>query len=224
MNIEVALIIFPLCVSITLQDYCGDSVVGSGFVVGGSRIKRGQWPFIAALFRSQNEEYFCGGTIISHKHVMTAAHCIHPKYGKSLESKDLVVHLGRYNISRKNESDSTVSKVVEITVHPDWDQNTVRYDADIAILQLEASQELSNFVKIICWPTQDDAPIGEGIVVGWGYSEQTNFSKVEDIAKQTALKAVSNEFCFLHRREFTTLSSNRTFCAGGDGECFTFIY
>lgn len=58
------------------SELCGDSVVGSGFVVGGSAIKRGQWPFIAALFRNDNKKYFCGGTIISTRHVITAGEYI----------------------------------------------------------------------------------------------------------------------------------------------------
>ena len=218
MKFTVVLIVFPLCFTISLQASCGDSTTVSGLVVGGTQIKRGQWPFIAALFRSKTEEYFCGGTIISYKHVITAAHCVHPKYTEDpLEPSDLLVHLGRYNISRKNETDAVVSKVVKITIHPDWDQNVINYDADIAILQLEDSLRLSNFVKIVCWSSENAVKIGEGIVVGWGFSEHTNFKKVEDIARQAVINAVSNEFCFLHRREFTILSSNRTFCAGGEG-------
>lgn len=94
----------------------------------------------------------------------------------------------------------------------------------MGILQLKDSLDTSsNFIKIVCWPTQDDVWISQGIVVGWGFSEETNFSKVQDIAKQVTLHPVTNEFCFLHRREFTILSSNRTFCAGGDGEFTVFL-
>lgn len=80
MKLLVALIIFPLFITTSLQDICGDSLVGTGLIVGGSTIKRGQWPFIVALFRSKTEKYFCGGTIISMKHIITAAHCISPKH------------------------------------------------------------------------------------------------------------------------------------------------
>lgn len=59
--------------------------------------------------------------------------------------------------------------------------------------------------------------------VGWGASETTDFKKVEPMAKQTRVVAVSNEYCFLSVRELTVLSSNRTFCAGSNGKK-SFIY
>lgn len=217
MKFEVVFGIFSILVPLSLQDLCGDSVVSSGLVVGGTRIKRGQWPFLAALFKSKTGDFFCGATLISLKHVITAAHCLHPKYiENSLEPSDVLVHLGRYNISKESEEESTITKVAEITIHPEWDPKKTSYDADIAVLQLETLQRSSNFIKVVCWPDQDTIKVEEGIVVGWGYSENTDFLRAEDIARQAAVTPVSNEFCFLHHREFTILSSNRTFCAGGD--------
>jgi len=221
MKIEVVFAIFSMLILPSLQNICGNSTFNSELVVrvgGGSTIERGEWPFIAALFRKGTGEYFCGGTLISLKHVITAAHCVQQKYhDKPLEPSDVLVHLGRYNISKKSEVGSTISNVAEITIHPEWDPFTNNYDADIAVLQLETLQETSDFIKVVCWPDQDKIKVDEGIVVGWGFSENTNFSRAEDIAKQATLTPVSNEFCFLHRRHFTILSSNRTFCAGGDG-------
>lgn len=72
MILRVILVIIVLQLQSSLQDFCGNSVVSSGLIVGGGRIKRGQWPFIAALFSTRNGEYFCGGTVISKRHVITA--------------------------------------------------------------------------------------------------------------------------------------------------------
>lgn len=42
--------------------------------------------------------------------------------------------------------------------------------------------------------------------VGWGASETTDFKKVEPMAKQTRVVAVSNEYCFLSVRELLNCS------------------
>lgn len=168
MKLQVVLPIFLLAASICVAHElnCGSSVVGSGLIVGGSTIKRGQWPFRAALFHARTSNFFCGATIISYKHVITAAHCIQPKYwDKALQPEDIIVHLGRYNISKFNESDAELSNTVEVTVHPDWNHSTVNYDADIAILRMENYLKTSNFIRVACWPTNDEPQVGAGVVV-----------------------------------------------------------
>lgn len=148
------------------QDLCGDSVVGSGVIVGGSTIKRGQWPFVAALFLTSNNQYFCGGTIISSRHVITVAHCMSQKFwDKILKPEELFVYLGKYNITKHDENESEIRNVSEIIIHPDWNVNTLNYDADLAILKLSDEITKSNFIKIACWPTDVKSQIGEGVVV-----------------------------------------------------------
>lgn len=83
MNNKVVLIIFILKVSSSLQQLttCGDSAVGSGFIVGGPTTKRGQWPFVGALFRTDIDEYICGGTIIKRRLVITQRIAYSPSIG-----------------------------------------------------------------------------------------------------------------------------------------------
>lgn len=40
-------------------------------VVGGKQALRGEWPFIAAIFKIEKHTLICGGTIISIKHILT---------------------------------------------------------------------------------------------------------------------------------------------------------
>ena len=53
----------------------------TGFIIGGSDTKRGEFPFIAALgYRetpSDPVKFYCGGTLINRRYVVTAAHCHH---------------------------------------------------------------------------------------------------------------------------------------------------
>lgn len=50
---------------------CGTVGLRPGLIMGGKTVLRDEWPFIAALFRLKPFKYFCGGTIISNKHVLT---------------------------------------------------------------------------------------------------------------------------------------------------------
>lgn len=44
-------------------------------VVGGLRAAEGQFPYMVSLRYTSTYAHFCGGTIISNRYVLTAAHC-----------------------------------------------------------------------------------------------------------------------------------------------------
>lgn len=52
---------------------CGSPNRNSGFIVHGDHFKRGDYPWIVALLYTgfSPPSYFCGGTLISTKHVVT---------------------------------------------------------------------------------------------------------------------------------------------------------
>jgi len=43
-------------------------------IVGGKDADLGEWPWIAAMFNAGRQ--FCGGSLIDHMHILTAAHCV----------------------------------------------------------------------------------------------------------------------------------------------------
>lgn len=70
-KLAVLVLFFVIFESFKAQETCGQFNYGGGTVVGGNEIKRGEWPWLIALFYSDNKKYFCGGTLISNKHVLT---------------------------------------------------------------------------------------------------------------------------------------------------------
>lgn len=115
-------------------------------------------------------------------------------------------------------------KVKAIVLHDDWKQFTTNYDGDIAILLLEKDVEFAKNIQPICLPPTSwkNKALEGGTIAGWGLSERSNKTKVEEIPRKTKLDAPpNNEECFLMYKELVDLSSDKTYCAGGNntGPC-----
>lgn len=67
-----------------------------------------------------------------------------------------MVYLGRHSLKKLYERGSQQETVSDIKVHPDWQRNSIEYDADIAILTLTNRIQFSMFVIPSCLPSLDD--------------------------------------------------------------------
>lgn len=152
-----------------LGSKCGTVPMASSRIIRGIETERGQWlkrdlffviwdlflarfrPFLVALLVESTQSFFCSGNLISSKHVLTAAHCVQEK-GQTfpLDARDVIVLVGRHNLSMRAERGSTTREISEIFLHPDWDPFSSRYDADVAVLVMEAAVKFSAFVQPVC--------------------------------------------------------------------------
>lgn len=225
-NWPVLLIILKLCFALESDENCGTVDDTEGLVIRGKQVKPHEWPWSVAIYHKIDGfkyHMICGGTLITRKKVITAAHCIHEKYSEEEKKvKDFVLKLGVYDLSRVEAHSMTIVPL-RITIHPDWKPEGLRYDADIAVFELPREVAITRFIRPICiWERRRGAPMfTNGTVVGWGISDlQKNLP--ENIARKLSIPTVTNEQCFLEQRQFALLSSNRTFCGGaknGQGPC-----
>ena len=137
-------------------------------VVGGVDSEINEYPWMALLrLKSQaNQDFFCGGTLVSSKWVITAAHCIFSsvstsRYQKSWLKWNLIkfllvgtleVRLGEHK--RSVTSESTITKdynVDYILKHPKYD-NPRQNSNDIALLRLAEEADISVHTPA-CLPT-----------------------------------------------------------------------
>jgi secreted trypsin-like serine protease len=53
------------------NNHCGSRHTVVGTIYGGDRANRNSWPWLVALFDRKNEKFFCAGSLISEKHVLS---------------------------------------------------------------------------------------------------------------------------------------------------------
>merc|ERR1719516_866087 len=132
----------------------------SNRIVGGVETETNEYPWQVALVSSGGSRPFCGGTLISCSHVLTAAHCT---AGSSASSISVLV--GEHRIDDNSFTRVSLSK---ITDHPDYNSNTL--DNDYSILTLSSPVEFSTTVAPACLPADNSKDFaGEmATVSGWG--------------------------------------------------------
>lgn len=213
-------VLFLVIESLTsAQNSCGIGGESTPFIVNGTDSKQGAWPWIVAIFKVKSNAFMCGGTLISMNMAITAGHCIQPKNNmertQPIHPTEIVLKLGKYDLSLENERGSIPKYPIEIIVHPNWKPFGEKYDSDIAIIILESKVEVSSTISPIClWNMQSEPTTDKGTVVGWGKSESG--ADYENTPKELEVFVRSNEDCFLRDPRFASISSTNTFCAGKD--------
>lgn len=186
-------------------------------VVNGKPTLEGQWPWQIALYHTQvvDSKYICGGTLISHKHVITAAHCVTRKgSNRPVNKNTLTIYLGKHNL-RTSVEGVQIRLVSQIVVHPHY--NASAYKMDASILKLREQVEYTEFVRAAClWPEDQidlNNVIGKkGSVVGWGFddtgvaTEELTYVEMPVVDTETCIRSYS-EF-------FVKFTSEYSYCAG----------
>ncbi|KAF2905795.1 hypothetical protein ILUMI_00390 [Ignelater luminosus] len=126
-----------------------------GRIVGGSAAGNGQYPHQISLRRGNS--HFCGGSILSNRFVLTAAHCTH---GQSPSGIAIVVGTNYLN------SGGTAYGVAQIINHANYDpQDNAN---DISILVVSGSIAFTPAVKSITLASSNPSHGSQCILSGWG--------------------------------------------------------
>ena len=141
-------------------------------IVGGTAVQNGEYPFVTALLdnRASGNAYqrqFCGGTLIDHDSVLTAAHCIE---GSRATASDLQITAGRTVL---DSSQGQVRGVSKIAVHPNYSYYSRSQAFDVAVLTLKRPVSGVQTIKPAT-ASQDglESPGRSLTVAGWGNTEQ----------------------------------------------------
>lgn len=202
----------------TIQKNCGRSKFSSPFIIGGEEAQKGEWPWFGSLFVSvgesiKNLKLLCGVSLLSSKHVVTAAHCIELPN----EPHRYSVMLGRHNIADPRETGYQSRQITRLAIHPEYKNRQQRADADIAILKLKQAVEFNNFVQTVCLPQASiDYNNVKGVVVGYGKSE--SYLDHTTIPRKISVNAANLVTCLYSDPAYVQIASKRNFCAAGAGK------
>ncbi|KAG8040251.1 hypothetical protein G9C98_000821, partial [Cotesia typhae] len=185
------------------------------------RLRPGQWPWLAAIYVTNSTfEFHCSGTLISNRHILTAAHCIYYK-DRKLSPNLLVVSLGRYRLDDWEEPLSDNYEVSSIDVHPD-NKFSLTSEADLAILKLSRRVRFRPTVRHLCIQThfeQKFGPVEErGYVAGWGdktpaSKEDREIVEESSVAKLHVAPIISPRKCANNTRKLEEFITGNTFCS-----------
>ena len=138
---------------------------GSDRIVGGQTTEAHEYPWQVGLVNGPNGRTpFCGGTLISTTHVLTAAHCTAVF---NHQPNNIYVILGEHVT---NDNQVTRVGVAEVIADPNYNPQTV--NSDFSILRLARPVSFTSTIRPACLPAQTNpAPTYVGqvaTVTGWG--------------------------------------------------------
>ncbi|XP_052899190.1 trypsin-5-like [Anopheles moucheti] len=169
-------------------------------IVGGFVIDITDAPYQVSL--QYGNEHNCGGSILSERWILTAAHCIHDD-----SSSELTVRVG----SSEHASGGKVIRVARVVSHPHHGSSSNSYD--IALLELESELIFSNKIQPVVLPEQD-ASVEEGTmgtVTGWGMT--LSESESNDVLRATNVPTVNQQECNKAYQSYGGITE-QMFCAG----------
>lgn len=173
-------------------------------IVGGQAADLGEYPWQAMLLDSSGR-FFCGGSLIHAKWVLTAGHCT---YGITVAR----VVLGAHDRTNSSESGRQTITVLRTIRHPNYNDNTT--NNDIALLELSQPATLNSRVATIPYVISpgDDPLFAAGVnsvVTGWGATSEGGSSPA--ILQEVTVPIVSQDIC---RQAYGSSLTNNMFCAG----------
>ncbi|XP_050675296.1 phenoloxidase-activating factor 3-like [Leptidea sinapis] len=208
-------------------DECGKQITDNleSRIVNGDISEIGEFPWIVRLklkrATSASVRYACAGTLITDRHVLTAAHCL-------VDGIQLVsVRLGEWDASMKKDcyldtcSDTPIVRRFDnIMIYPDFNNETRYLGADIAIIRLDQPVTFTNYVRPVCLPTdpyvanKEFKKELEFKTAGWGLTENGVPSQIK---RKTTLGFVPKRVCRNIISKYYKRQSSVDFwiCAGG---------
>ncbi|XP_076035710.1 urokinase-type plasminogen activator-like [Oratosquilla oratoria] len=171
-------------------------------IVGGNPAPYGAYPWTVRLEKSVSSgrptghsfKHHCGGTIVSERHIITAAHCLESERPQQLRAKigDDKLH--------ETEAFEQIFEVEKWRIHPNYKNGGI-YTDDIAVIKIAPKQgsgiKFNSHVRAACLPSSSTQYV-EGTycsVTGWGSMDPDNIYNTSDSLQAIRVPLVSDKVC-----------------------------
>ncbi|XP_068591338.1 serine protease hepsin [Cebidichthys violaceus] len=188
---------------------CGKRSFAADRIVGGVDARQGSWPWQVRL--EYDGVHQCGGTIISNRWIVSAAHCFRERYRSVNRWR---VQLGSIYSKPVNANVVEVNTIVYHSSYlPFVDASIDDNSRDIAVLALTQPLTFNEYIQPICLPAYGQRLIdGQmGTVTGWG--NVGYYGILADILQEVHVPIISDAVCNApdyYDNQITT----SMFCAG----------
>lgn len=183
-------------------------------ILGGGNAEVGEWPSMVGIVIAANfpleDRFFCGGTVVADRWVMTAAHCMFDPFGTPTQPGSIRVVAGTNDLTDPNAVETLVTNII---VHPDYDSNGSTLQNDIALLELGTALSATPTELFRGDPeTYNDTM---AFIAGWGATttDSSSNSQYPTLLQDASVPLVSLAQCNLPESYQGTITSTQV-CAG----------
>ncbi|KAB0805675.1 hypothetical protein PPYR_02645 [Photinus pyralis] len=174
-------------------------------IIGGTNAPDNQYPYMVSI--SYLGEHNCGGSVVDHEWIVTAAHCV-----DGFPLNDLTIYIGSTKLSKGGSKHA----IIEAHIHEQYDSRTIKNDVAILKIAPISYSTAVNFIKL------GDDSVGGGqdcTLTGWGF---TSFNVIGDTIpddlQQISLKTITVEECQGYKLS-VGMNQLCTFTKAGEGFC-----
>jgi len=184
---------------------CGQVKVSSSRVIAGENAKAGAWPWQIAM-TMKNGRFFCGGSLVNAKWVVTASHCIDKQQASNIQ-----IVLGGHDLNHPSGSEQT-RNVKRLIMHPSYG----RLNNDIALIELDRPVMFTDRIQPVCLPEPTEQPAvgSKCYLTGWGKIQHPGSS--HPILQQVGLTIQENSQCNRLNSKYVPISQQMV-CAANPG-------
>ncbi|KAL0808435.1 hypothetical protein ABMA28_012897 [Loxostege sticticalis] len=196
---------------------------GVELVIGGRPAERGELPWHAGIYRKTTTPYMqiCGGSLISNKVVISAAHCFWNDTSKAQPASNYAVAMGKLYRPWASPRDLEVQKsdVAVIRMPDRFLGGTTNFQDDIAIMQLVTEIVYKPHIRPVCVDFNvvfENRQLHEGNlgkVAGWGLAAENG--EPSQVLKVVELPYISIQECQSDSPiDFRSYITSDKICAG----------
>lgn len=126
---------------------------------------------------------------------------------------DIKVILGSHDLTASSENGRLTPDISSITIHPNFNINSMKSDSDIGVIVLAAPVRTTNSVRSINLISEGSDPesVSNGKVVSFGYKENKKLT-AKSVPKELNADIEDGDNCILKNQAIIYAFGSQTFC------------